>query len=172
MRPSVLRKREKARRKRLIEDTIPVNIYVPVSLEELPNELLYKLATSSVCSDREYCRVLEILTERMKPVMLKIAPGYFRVLCWNANDAIAEGMELIWWIIKEKKYTKRGAFKSFFAVCYKNRLGQIYRKGVRYNPDFSHNVIIDYCAKLPVYNEAGYFNIKYIEKENKSRRKK
>ncbi len=167
MRKSVLKRREKRRKQRLLNNSIEVDFSYPKTPEELSNELLYTLLSSRVISDTLRSHAIGILTDRVRPVIFSRARKYYRLLGWSRDDAIAEAMELIWILPIRRPYRTMTNFNAFFGNSFEHRLLDIYRRMVRHHPDIGFRVLMGYSGGEPVYYDGGMFNKAYIDRLNK-----
>lgn len=168
MRKSVLKKRKA----KLWEKCIEVELEYPKSLNELSNELLYFLISNPL-TESSYMidEGLRILTWRLRPMMLDVAGPWCGSLGWTADDIVQEGRILLWELVGKRCFVPRITFKRYFKTCYRNRICNIYRKGMRHNPDTIGNVVIGYDTVGPIFAEHTKFNIDYILRDNAGGRK-
>lgn len=168
MRNSVLKRREKRRRERWARECIPVDIPYSKDLKDASNETLFVVIGSGAAPEALKDEALLLLTERMKKIIFSKAPPFYRKLRWDSDDAVAEGMELIWGLAMGKKYDRRrGHFVAFFRRCYANRIANVYRRGMRHHPDLVGDVCVARREREPVYWMGCRFDTDYILRDNR-----
>ena len=132
-------------------------------LEALSNEALY----AALCTNRSLLdEGLEILTYRLKPIIISSSRGYLPVLSWDYSDALQEARILLWQLISLRRYKNNSAvpFHNFFAHCFSNRLNKLYRDFLLRNPAPAGSVMVGYSAHKPLVVGVVAFKAGYIEK--------
>lgn len=132
-------------------------------LEALSNEDLYEaLSTNTFFLDEG----LEILTYRLKPIIISSSRGYLPVLSWDLSDALQEARILLWQLITQNSFKSDGKvlFHNFFAHCYSNRLNKLYRDFLLRNPAACGSVQMGWEAHKPLVVGVVDFKAEYIEK--------
>lgn len=107
---------------------------------------------------------LEILVQRLRPIIINAARGYLRILSWTIDDAMQEARILLWSLITHKRYRDGVPFHNFFAKCFSNRLNKLYRDYLLKNPAPAGDVMIGWEAHQPLVVGVVGFKEEYIEK--------
>lgn len=130
-------------------------------LERLTNESLY---ASLVADTSLLDTALELLIQRLKPIIFNIARDYMPILSWDFSDALQEARILLWQLITHNRYKPGAPFHTFFSRCYRNRLNNLYRDYLLRNPVTAGAAIIGWEGHEAVIMGVVKFNEDYISR--------
>ena len=130
-------------------------------LETLTNEALY---ASLVANEMPLSEGLEILVQRLRPIIFNIARDYLSILSWGLSDALQEARILLWQLVIKRRYKPGAPFHTFFSRCYRNRLNNLYRDYLLRNPVTAGAAIIGWEGHEAVIMGVVKFNGDYISR--------
>lgn len=117
---------------------------------------------------------LKELQDRMKPIIIDTSRAFLKVLSWTFDDAMSEGLILLWDLVRKHSFKWMGTqFHSFFKNSFINRLNGIFYQTVQKSLVLMNNYIIGYKNDEPVYACGYAFHPKgkeYREKQNAYKR--
>ena len=130
-------------------------------LERLTNESLY---ASLVADTSLLDTALELLIQRLKPIIFNIARDYCSILSWTTDDALQEARILLWQLVIKHRYKPGAPFHTFFSRCYRNRLNNLYRDYLLRNPVRCGSVTMGWEGHEAVIMGVVKFNGDYISR--------
>ena len=132
-------------------------------LETLTNEALY---ASLVANTLPLDPALELLIQRLKPIIFNIARDYCSILSWDDSDAFQEARILLWQLVKKNRYKpgSKAPFHTFFSRCYRNRLNNLYRDFLLRNPMGCGSVTMGWEGHEAVIMGVVKFHGEYVER--------
>lgn len=130
-------------------------------LEALTNEALY---AALVASQAPLDTALELLIQRLKPIIFNIARDYLPVLSWDISDALQEARILLWQLVIKHRYKPGAPFHTFFSRCYRNRLNNLYRDFLLRNPMGCGSVTMGWEGHEAIILGVVKFNGDYISR--------
>ena len=130
-------------------------------LETLTNEALY---ASLVANEMPLSEGLEILVQRLRPIIFNIARDYLSILSWDDSDALQEARILLWQLVIKHRYKPGAPFHTFFSRCYRNRLNNLYRDYLLRNPVRCGSVTLGWEGHQPIIVGVVKFNSDYVER--------
>ena len=130
-------------------------------LETLTNEALY---ASLVANEMPLSEGLEILVQRLRPIIFNIARDYLSILSWDVSDALQEARILLWQLVIKHRYKPGAPLHTFFSRCYRNRLNNLYRDFLLRNPVGCGSVTMGWEGHEAVIMGVVKFNSEYVER--------
>lgn len=154
-------------------DTIIFPYEMPKTMEDLTNEQLAYYISRDGISEEDFNEGFALLWKRAIPTARFMARRYMDEMYWDWDDVDAEGMELLWDIIRKKQFRPpveldgyARVFCSFYKTAIRRRLDTAYfKRAMKYPMPLSKGYRVrSECGEVIVMDGSA-FRENYIQKQ-------